>query len=159
VPVTLPQGTDAGVSNAAIDILPLGRLIEFPSGVSSLRANGGTLVRPQAQVPGTGQMLPTLQATRLITSALPYTTGPEDIPLYAMSFYENNVQTDVWQGSETVASIRSDLRSGLFALPLFAGPTPLFESTTPGGGGVVDALALLLDGLGFPTGSGRIASR
>ena len=159
VPITLPQGTDAGSSNAAIDILPLGRLIELPAGVIALRANGGTAVRPQAQVPGTGQALPPLQATRLITSALPYTTGPEDIPLYEMSFYENNVQTNVWQGSETVASIRSDLRSGLFALPLFAGSTPLFEPATAGGGGVEAALAAMLDGLGFPTGAGRLARR
>ena len=159
VPVTLPQGTDAGASNAAIDILPLSQLIEFAPGVRALRANGGTQVRPLAPVPGTGQALPPLQATRLITSALPYRTGPDDIPLYAMSFYENNVPTDVWQGSETVASIRSDLRSGLFALPLFAGPNPLFEPTTAGGGGVEEALAAMLNGLGFPTGAGCLAQR
>ena len=158
VPVTLPQGTDAGASNAAIDILPLSTLIEFPPGVRALRADAGTPVRPQAQVPGTGRTLPPLQAARLITSALPYTTGPDDIPLYAMSFYENNTPDNPWQGSETLASIRSDLRSALFALPIFAGPTLLFEPTTPGGDGVVDALAVLLDGLGFP-GSARLARR
>ncbi len=160
VPVTLPQGADVGgTANAAIDLLPLATLIEFPPGVRALRANTGTPVRPQEAVPGTGQTLPPLQAARLITSALPYAVGPDDIPLYRMSFYENNVPDNTWEGAEVVASIRSDRRSALFALPLFAGPNPLFEPATPGGEGVVDALALLLDGLDFPTGPARFARR
>ncbi|WP_412062340.1 hypothetical protein [Rubrivirga sp. IMCC45206] len=159
VPVTLPQGTDVGgTANAAIDILPLGDLITFPDGVRSLRANAGTLVRPQEPVPGVGQPLPTLRADRLITSALPYAVGPDDIPLYRMSFYENNVPTDTWTGPEVVASIRADRRSALFALPLFAGPNPLFVADD-GRNGVVAALAMMLDGLDFPTGSGRLATR
>lgn len=159
VPISLPQGTDAGAANAAIDLLPIRDLITFEPGVRALRANSGTAVRPQAEVPGTGRTLPPLQAARLITSALPYNVGPDDIPLYAMSFYENNVPTNVWQGSEVLASIRSDRRVGLFSLPLFAGPNPLFEPATPGGDGVVDALALMLTGLDFPSASGRIARR
>ena len=158
VPITLPQGADTGgTANAAIDILPLSTLITFPEGVRALRANEGTAVRPQEAVPGTGRTLPPLQAARLITSALPYAVGPDDVPLYRMSFYENNVPTDVWQGAEVVASIRADRRSALFALPLFAGPNPLFEGA--GAEGVVDALALMLDGLDFPTGAGRLARR
>lgn len=160
VPITLPQGSDVGgTANAAIDILPLSTLIEFPAGVRALRADQGTEVRPQGEVPGTGRTLPPLRASRLITSALPYAVGPDDVPLYRMSFYENNVPSDTWDGAEVVASIRSDRRSALFALPLFAGPNPLFEPAEAGGGGVVDALALLLDGLDFPTSSGRHARR
>ncbi len=160
VPVTLPQGTDVGgTENAAIDILPLSGLITYPEGVRALRANAGTSVRPANPVPGTGRTLPPLQAVRLITTALPYEVGPDDIPLYRMSFYQNNVPTDPWQGTEVVASIRSDLRSALYALPVVSGPNPLFEPTTPGGEGVVDALAVLLDGLGFPSGSTRFARR
>ena len=159
-PISLPQGTDVGgTANAAIDLLPLGELITFPSGVRALRANEGTPVRPQEDVPGTGRALPPLQATRLLTSALPYAVGPDDIPLYRMSFYENNVPTDAWEGAEVLASIRADGRSALFALPLFAGPTPLFEPADGGSEGVVDALALMLQGLDFPTGSGRFARR
>ncbi|WP_420454653.1 hypothetical protein [Rubrivirga sp.] len=158
VPVTLPQGADVGgTANAAIDILPLSTLITFPEGVRALRANAGTAVRPAADVPGTGRGLPPLQAARLITSALPYAVGPDDVPLYRMSFYQNNVPSDTWEGAEVVASIRADRRSALFALPLFAGPSPLFEGT--GAEGVIDALALMLDGLDFPTGSGRLAHR
>ncbi len=160
VPVSLPQGSDVGgTANAAIDILPLATLIEFPPGVRALRANAGTPVRPQEIVPGTDQTLPPLVATRLITSALPYAVGPDDVPLYRMSFYENNVPDNTWEGAEVLASIRSDRRSALFALPLFAGPNPLFEPAAPGGGGVPDALALLLDGLDFPTGATRLARR
>ena len=160
VPISLPQGTDVGgTANAAIDILPLGELIEFPEGVRALRANGGTPVRPQAEVPGTGRTLPPLQAARLITSALPYAVGPDDIPLYRMSFYENNRPEDTWEGAEVLASIRADGRSALFALPLFAGPNLLFEPADGGSEGVVDALALMLDGLDFPATSGRFARR
>lgn len=160
VPVSLPQGTDVGgTANAAIDILPLGDLIEFPSGVRALRANEGTPVRPQEEVPGTGQTLPPLQAARLLTGALPYAVGPDDIPLYRMSFYENNRPDDVWEGAEVLASMRADRRSALFALPLFAGPNPLFEPADGGSEGAVEALALLLDGLDFPTGAGRLARR
>ena len=160
VPVSLPQGADVGgTANAAIDILPLSDLITFPDGVRALRANEGTAVRPQENVPGTGQALPPLQAARLVTSALPYAVGPDDVPLYRMAFYENNQPADVWQGPEVLASIRADRRSALFALPLFAGASPLFEPAAAGGDGVVDALALLLDGLDFPTGAGRVARR
>ncbi len=158
VPISLPQGTDGGAANAAIDLLPIRDLIEFEPGVRALRANGDTPVRPQAEVPGTGRTLPPLQATRLITSALPYNVGPDDVPLYEMSFYENNRPENVWQGSEVLASIRSDRRVGLFALPLFGGPNLLFEATDDSQGGVIEALSLMLDGLDFP-GSGRLAQR
>lgn len=158
-PVTLPQGSQGGDANAAIDILPLSTLISFPPGVRALRAGSGTPVRPAEPVPGTGQVLPQLQTTRIVTTALPYDVGPDDIPLYRMAFYQNNVSTDTWQGSEVVASIRADGRAGLFALPLFSGPNEIFAPATPGGGGVPEALALLLDGLDFPTGSARLARR
>lgn len=159
-PVSLPQGADVGgTANAAIDILPLRDLITFPPGIRALRANEGTPVRPQEVVPGTGEMLPALQTARLVTGALPYGVGPDDIPLYRMSFYQNNVPDDGWEGAEVLASIRSDRRSALFSLPLFAGPNPLFEPAEAGGGGVVDALALMLDGLDFPTTAGRTARR
>ncbi|OZC04324.1 hypothetical protein [Rubricoccus marinus] len=152
-PITLPQNADDGAGNPAIDVLPLGNLIEFRPGVIALRANSGTAVRPGVEVPGTGRTLPPLQTTRLLTSALPYEARPDDLVLYRISFYENNRPTDVWQGSEVVASIRADRRVALFSLPLFAGPNPLFAPAGGGTEGVADALAVLLDGLDFPTGS------
>ena len=149
-PVTLPQGDDED-GNPAIDVLPLGGLVEFPAGVRALRAAEGTTVEPISEVPGTGRTLPALQTTRLLTSALPYETRPDDLVLYEIPFYENNRPSDVWMGSRTVASIRADRRVALFALPLFAGPNALFEPAGGTGEGVADALAVLLDGLEFPT--------
>ncbi len=152
-PVSFPQSAEDGEGNPAIDILPLRGLVEFPNGVRALRAAAGTTVQPGAQVPGTGRTLPALQTTRLLTSALPYETRPDDIVLYSIPFYENNTPENVWQGSQTLASIRADRRVALFALPLFAGPNPLFAPAGGGTEGVADALAVLLDGLDFPTGS------
>ena len=150
-PVTLPQSADDGEGNPAVDVLPLGGLVEFPAGVRALRASSGTRVEPVSEVPGTGRTLPALQTARLLTSALPYETRPDDLILYEIPFYENNRPTDVWMGSRTVASIRADRRVALFALPLFAGPNPLFEPAGGADEGVADALAVLLDGLQFPT--------
>ena len=53
--------------------------------------------------------------------------------------------------------MRSDRRSALFALPLFSGDNLRF-APADGTGGVPEALAQMLAGLGFPTGSG-FASR
>ena len=155
-PITLPQNEDDAAGNPAVDVLPLGGLVDltqFNPGVRALRASAGTPVRPGVEVPGTGRTLPPLQTTRLLTSALPYEARPDDLVLYRISFYENNRPTDVWQGSEVVASIRADRRVALFALPLFAGPNPLFEPAAGESEGVADALAVLLDGLDFPTGA------
>ena len=155
-PITLPQSEEDGAGNPAVDVLPLGGLIDlnaFNSNVRSLRANGGTSVRPGVDVPGTGRSLPPLQTTRLLTSVLPYETRPDDLVLYRLSFYENNNPAAVWQGSEVVASIRADRRVALFALPLFTGPNPLFEPASGGTEGVASALAVLLDGLDFPATS------
>lgn len=155
-PITLPQSAEDGAGNPAVDVLPLGGLVdlnEFNDNVRSLRANAGTAVRPGVEVPGTGRTLPALQTTRLLTSALPYETRPDDLVLYRLAFYENNNPADVWQGSEVVASIRADRRVALFALPLFAGPNALFEPASGGTEGVADALAVLLDGLDFPATS------
>jgi len=158
-PITFPQSEEDGAGNPAVDILPLGGLVdlnEFNANVRSLRASAGTSVRAGVEVPGTGRTLPPLQTTRLLTSALPYKTRPDDLVLYSLSFYENNQPSNVWLGSEVVASIRADRRVALFALPLFAGPNALFEPAAGGTEGVADALAVLLDGLDFPaTSAGR----
>ena len=162
VPVSLPQGNDVGgTANAAIDILPLGDLVELPAGVRVLRADAGTEVRPQQEVPGTGRALPRLVVAegQRLSGVLPYAVGSDDVPLYEVALYQNNVREDVWEGPEVVASMRADRRSALFALPLFSGDSPLFAPAEAGGDGVVDALALMLDGLDFPTGAGRVARR
>ena len=161
-PVTLPLSGDEGQANAAIDILPMSGLVSFAGGIRTLRANAGTAVAPAGPVPGTGESLPPLVATGLITTALPYTVGPDDVPLYRMPFTafftDSNLPPQPWTGSMVVASIRADGRTGLFALPLFSGAGALFAPATAGGPGPADALATMLDGLDFPTG-GRLPAR
>ena len=46
---------------------------------------------------------------------------------------------------------RADQRVAFFALPLFSGPNPLFAPADGSSEGVPEALAVLLDGLDFPT--------
>ena len=150
-PVSFPQSEDEAQGNPAVDVLPLAGLVEFPDGVRALRAGTGTPVRPVSEVPGTGRTLPPLQTSRLLTSALPYEPGPDDIVLYRLAFYENNTPSNAWEGSEVVASIRADQRVAFFALPLFSGPNPLFAPADGSSEGVPEALAVLLDGLDFPT--------
>ncbi len=160
-PVTRPLSGDAGESNAAIDLLPMTSLVDFGTTVRSLRAPTGTPVRPVQPLPG-GATLPPLAAAAFITTALPYEIGPDDVPLYRMSFTatltDGNQSQVPWTGSEVVASIGADGRVGLFALPLFSGAGSLFGPATPGGPGVADALAAMLSGLDFPTG-GRLPAR
>ena len=148
-PVSQPLGTQGGTANAAIDVLPLRELVTFPDGVTTLRAPIGTPVEPEPSVPGTSQTLPALRAARFITTTLPYVVGPDDVPLYRMQFNLNN-STTPWEGSDVVASIRSDRRVALFALPLFAGDNPIYEADNAAGDGVDVALSVLLDALEFP---------
>lgn len=164
-PITLPLSGDEGQANAAIDVLPMQALVSFAGGVRTLRALSGSAVTPANPVPNTGgQTLPPLVASTLITTALPYVIGPDDVPLYRLpfrAFFTDGSQAD-WTGSQVVASIRSDGRVGLFALPLFNNSGALFAPATPGGPGPAEALAVMLDGLTFPTTprpAGRVASR
>lgn len=156
-PITAPLSGDEGQTNPAIDLLPMNSLVSFlptpsePRSVRTLRANAGTVVSPASPMPGTSTPLPPLAATALVTTALPYTVGPDDVVLYTMpftAFYTNNT-SGPWGGSTVVASASSDGRVALFALPLFSGAGALFGPATPGGPGVADALAAILDGLDF----------
>ncbi|MEM6286238.1 MAG: hypothetical protein AAF845_03685 [Bacteroidota bacterium] len=160
-PVTLPQNADDVAANAAIDVLPLGELIALPPGVRFLRAEAGTAVTSGVEVPGTGRALPPLQTALRLQGALPYVTRPDDLVLYTIPFTAVRGRDDQfpWEGSEVMASIRADRRVALFALPLLAGPNPIFAPADGGTDGVADALAVLLDGLEFPTGAGRLAAR
>ncbi len=162
-PITAPLSGDEGQTNPAIDLLPMGGLVSFaptssePRTVRTLRANAGTAVTPAGTMPGTGTPLPALATTALVTTALPYTVGPDDVVLYTMpftAFYTNNTNGP-WTGSTVVASASSDGRVALFALPLFSGAGALFGPATPGGPGVTDALATILDGLDFSSAARR----
>ena len=158
-PITFPLTADQETQNAAIDILPLGDLVSFPSGVRALIANAGTPVVPVEEVPGTGRTLPPLEYTRFTTNTIPYIPRPDDVVLYRVPLTEDAPPFGEFAGSTVVASIRSDRRTALVSLPLFAGPNPVLRPAGGGQEGVVDAFAVLLDGLEFPAGSGRFARR
>ena len=145
VPITLPQGADGGTANAAIDILPLRELVEYPEGARAFVAQAGTPLRGTTPVPGAGRALPQLRASRFLYNAvLPYVVGPDDIALYQMAF---DLDTGVaWTGGSTLASIRTDRRVALFAIPV----NGIFEPDNDAGDGLEVALSVLLDGLDFP---------
>ena len=145
VPITLPQGADGGAANAAIDVLPLRELVEYPDGTRAFVAQQGDPVVPAAEVPGTGRTLPRLRAARFLYNAvLPYTVGPDDVSLYEIAF---DLDTGApWTGGSTLASIRSDRRVALFAIPA----NGIVEPDNAEGEGLDVALAVLLDGLDFP---------
>ena len=157
-PITFPLTADQETSNAAIDVLPLSDLVDFPTGVRALVANAGTPVVPVGQVPGTGRALPPLQFTRFVTNTIPYVPRPDDVVLYRVPLTQDAPPFDPFAGSTVVASIRSDRRVALFALPLFAGPNALLAPADGATEGVADAFAVLLDGLEFPS-TARLARR
>lgn len=158
-PISFPLTADQETANAAIDILPLSDLVEYPAGVRSLIARDGTPVVPVEEVPGTGRTLPPLQFTRFTTATIPYVPRPDDIVLYRTPVTIDVPPFDPFAGSTVVASMRSDRRTALVALPLFAGPNPLLAPADGSTEGVAEAFAVLLEGLEFPTGVGRLARR
>ncbi|MFN3597302.1 MAG: hypothetical protein ACK41D_08530 [Rubricoccaceae bacterium] len=152
VPISLPLSGDESenAGNAALNILPLQDLIALPQGSTALRVRANTPLRPDAPVPG-GAALPALRATQVITGALPYVTGFDDVPLYRVQFFDPRNNQD-WTGSDVVASLSGDRRVGLFALTPVSTATgaPLYVPAEPGGPDLYDAFARLLAGLDFP---------
>ncbi|MEM1056174.1 MAG: hypothetical protein AAGI52_11655 [Bacteroidota bacterium] len=157
-PITLPLTAEQGEGNPAIDVLPLSGLVNT-EGIRSLRAgrDGPEAVRPAAEVPGTGRTLPELQTSGEVR-LYPYNARPDDIILYEISLYAGTNTSATWEGSEVVATIRADRRVALFALPVVNGSALNFVPADGQTEGVADALAVLLDGLDFPT-SASLARR
>lgn len=158
VPVKLPTDPDENQNNPAINILPLSGLIDIPGTVvfNNLRIDGGTTVEPVQPVPGTGQTLPPLRTVQLITGTLPYLPG-ESTPLYEVDYYATRTSQEGggrvdWTGPETVASISSDRRVALLALPIvnaFSGNL-LYEGLDGDPDAPAEAIQLILEGLTFP---------
>ena len=155
VPVKLPVDPDENQNNPAINILPLGGLITIPDSLvfNNLRIDSGSEVEPVQPVPGTGQALPRLRTTQLVTGTLPYLPG-ESVPLYEADYYATRAvggRVD-WTGPETVASMSSDRRIALFALPLLSplSGNPLLEGADGDPAAPRRAIHLILEGLTFP---------
>ena len=155
VPVKLPVDPDENQNNPAINILPLGGLITIPDSLvfNNLRISAGAEVVPVQPVPGTGQTLPRLQATQLVTGTLPYIPG-ESVPLYEADYFANRTGggTVDWTGPETVASMSTDRRIALLALPLVSpiSGNPLLEGADGDPDAPRRAIHLILEGLTFP---------
>ena len=155
-PVTLPPDPEDNLGNPALLLLPITDLITFPDSLRpTLRIQNATPTQALNEVPGTGQLLPTIQNDGLIFTTLPYSSdGPNVIPLMATSFTyitQSNSQGP-WTGVNTVASMSSDQRVGLFTLPLVSESSGEIRFTDATGDPEVtrDAVKLLLEGLSFP---------
>ncbi|TDI72662.1 MAG: hypothetical protein E2O84_08465 [Bacteroidetes bacterium] len=156
-PIALPPSPDDNLGNAAILLLPLTDLITFPEGLrSSLRLFQNAPVDPLVvTLPGTGEPMPALVASATLLSTLPYVVGGSDVlPIYSAAYRAISSAGSLvdWDGPTTIASISTDQRVGLFALPMinsFSGQEVLIgadgDTAAPR-----RAIHLMLESLGFP---------
>lgn len=155
-PVQLPGDPEDFVTNPAISLLPLTDVITFPDSLRpSLRLPNNGAITPVAVVPGPDVQLPALSANRLIIRTLPYVIGGNIIPLYEAE-YQYQTRTGggrgIWAGPATVASMSSDLRVALMAVPLVSesdGSIQL-EGADGSENAAIDAMNLILESLEFP---------
>jgi hypothetical protein len=152
--ISLPVDEAENVGNAAILVMPLSGLISFPDTLQpSLRIPNNTALQPLQQLPEMSSPLPVLRSNRLIINTLPYVADATNIiPLYTVP-YEYRTRQNVrgtWPGASNVASISTDRRVGLFALPLIDDLTgnPILVGDEPQAGR--KAVHLILEALGFP---------
>jgi hypothetical protein len=155
-PVQLPGDPEDFITNPAIALLPLTDVITFPDSLRpSLRLPNNGVIAPVAPIPGPDVLLPELKANRLIIRTLPYVIGGNITPLYEAA-YEYQTRTGgrrgTWEGPATVASISSDRRVALMALPIVSETdgTIQLEGSDGSPQAAVDALYLMLDALEFP---------
>lgn len=156
-PISLPSDPEDNLGNAAILLLPLTDLITFPDTLRpSLRMPTGFAVTPVGTLPGVTEPLPALEAAAFVINTLPYIAGGTNtIPLYEAEYnYITRVggRQGPWPGSATVASLSTDRRVGLFALPLVNEQTgaALFTGADGDGDAARRTVWLMLESLGFP---------
>ena len=155
-PISLPVNSEDNIGNAAILLLPISGMISFPDSLrQSLRLLTNAKILPLNPLPGTGSELPSLKTGGVILNTLPYAVGTTDvIPLYSAQYKaitRGGSLTD-WAGPVTVASISSDQRVGLFALPLlndFTG-APRLKGDNDDLEAPRTAIKMMLESLGFP---------
>ncbi len=157
VPIVLPVNEEDNLGNPAILLLPLTGLVSFPDTLrSSLRMSSGSAVTPAQPLPGVGSTLPPLQADAFIINTLPYeATGSSTIPLYEAEYTyltRQGGRQGPWFGPKTVASISTDRRVGLFALPIIndQNGSPLYIGADGDPDAARRAVMLMLESLGFP---------
>jgi len=149
-PIDLPASEDDVNSNPAVLVLPLTGFVEFPDSLRpSLRLKGS------ATIDQTGAIdLPQLSPARLMIGTLPYVATGSDVALYTAEYTARPFSGAArpWTGPSTVASISSDNRIALMALPLLdeRNGMPLLVGADGSGEAARQAMFTLLARLGFP---------
>ena len=158
VATRLPSSPEDNLGNGALALLPIGGLVDFANFPDfnpqfGLSINSGAAITPQNPLPG-GVDLPPLQAARFIGGTFGYPVDAGAIPLYTAEYTAQQTSGSVvpWPGPSTVASIRSDGRVALFALPLLTeiSLSPYLEGADGDPDAPQQAIHLMLEALGFP---------
>jgi hypothetical protein len=155
--ISLPANEEENIGNAAILTLPMNGMITFPDTLfPSLRLLNNAPISPLVTtLPGTSEPLPELKTNRLILNTLPYIAdAPNILPAYRAEYEYRTRQNvrGVWTGPSTVASISTDQRVGLFALPMINELTgdPILTGADNDPTAPRRAIHLMLESLGFP---------
>ena len=147
----MPATEDDINSNPAVLVLPLTGFVEFPDSLRpSLRLQGSATINQTGAID-----LPQLSPTRLMIGTLPYVATGGDIAVYTATYSTRPFSGagEPWTGPSTVASISSDNRIALMALPLLdeRDGRPLLVGDDGSGDATREAMFRLLDRLGFPS--------
>lgn len=155
-PIALPPDPDDVLNNSAILLMPMTGLVAFPDTLRpSLRLAFNAPVTATGTLPGVSEALPQLKSSGFQINTLPYVAeGANVIPLYDAQYryVTRSGSQGTWTGPSTIASISSDRRVGLFAIPLINEQTGanLLVGADDDPAAVIRAIHLMLESLGFP---------
>jgi hypothetical protein len=154
-----PSSPEDNLGNAALSLLPLAGLLEFGTGTAypdfrpTIDLFAGAALEPVNPLPN-GSTLPPLQASRFVAGTFGYPIGDGVIPLYEAEYTATQTDGDLvpWPGPSTVASISTNGRVALFALPLLSdlSGSTYFEGADGDPDAPREAIQLILEALGFP---------
>ncbi len=153
-PVNVPTVDTDFTDNAAVLLLPLSEPLVVPDSVRRLELGTGAPVTPTTI--GTSLGLPPLESNRFFINLRPYrAVGANIEPLYtgAFRFRSASGGSGDWTDPTTVASISSDRRIALMALPLLNDLNSTENFTAPGESDPAGQLVVhaLLRALDFPS--------
>ena len=155
-PISLPLDPTDLLGNPAILLLPLTGIISFPDSLrQSLRLTADAAITPVAPLPGVSTPLPELKSGGFIIGTLPYIAEGDNVTqLYNAdyTYFTRQGNAGSWFGPATVASISTDQRVGLFALPLIneISGAPVLVGQDDMEDSPREALKMMLESLEFP---------
>ena len=152
-PANVPAQASDFTDNAAVLLLPMTRPLVLPDSIGRLELRTNARITASTEAIALG--LPDLVSDRGYIHLRPYeASGPNVIPLYSAAFIYRTTRggAGTWPQPTTVASISTDRRIALLAIPLVNDQTgeALFRvsgTTDPAGREVLPAL---LEALTFP---------